>query len=124
MSSRTGKDSNSSIDSGAIRNATASDAKSTSDTTPELSELYRLSNSYKHGSFARVLTKCVLAGAVGLVIGPIASRGPFLNTAIISAVNAAMVIGFYDIVREAATATTVCDTPFISGAAGALTGAE
>lgn len=94
------------------------------DTPPELAELYQLSNSYKEDSFKRVLIKCALAGAAGLIVGPIANRGPFLNTAIISSANAAIVVGFYDVVREAATATTVCDTPFISGAAGALTGAD
>ena len=92
------------------------------DTTPELVELHKLSNSYKEGSFGRILTKFAVAGAVGLVVGPIANRGPFLNTAIISSANAALVVGFYDVIREALTATTVCDTPFISGTAGALTG--
>lgn len=92
------------------------------ETAPDLSELYKLSNSYKEGSFGRVLTKCALAGAVGLIVGPIANRGPFLNTAVISSANAALAVGFYDLIREALTATTVYDTPFISGCAGALTG--
>eukprot|EP00892_Ulva_mutabilis_P003343 jgi/Ulvmu1/1380/UM011_0108.1 len=92
------------------------------DTPPELVDLYQLSNTYKENSFERVLTKCALAGAAGLVIGPIANRGPFLNTALISSANAAIVMGFYDVVREAVTAATVVDTPFISFAAGALTG--
>lgn len=123
MGSRSSKQANLNDDSCASSNVRTPDAHSPSDTAPNLLELYRLSNSYKEGSFERVLTKCALAGAAGLVIGPIANRGPFLNTAIISSANAAIVVGFYDVMREAVTATTVCDTPFVSGTAGALTGA-
>lgn len=102
--------------------ASATRVRGECETAPDLPELYRLSNSYKEGSFGRVLAKCALAGAAGLVVGPIANRGPFLNTAVVSSANAALVVGFYDLIREALTATTVCDTPFISGTAGALTG--
>lgn len=66
-------------------------------------KLHEVSNAYKQGSPERILTKCALAGAAGLVLGPIANRGPVLNTCLIGGLNAAMVLGFYDVLREALT---------------------
>lgn len=90
---------------------------------PDVSTLQQVSNAYKEGTAARVLTKVAMAGAVGFVVGPFAHSGPVLASAVITSANGAAVVGFYDVLREALTSLTLSDTPVLSLVAGALTGA-
>jgi hypothetical protein len=102
----------------AVRQPVASESQQ--DT--EIARLCQKSNEYKEGSFSRILSKASVAGILGLLLGPIANRGRVVHTASMGAANAFLTVGFYDLVREALTATSVIDSPICSGAAGALTG--
>lgn len=90
----------------------------------EVSTMEQVSNAYKEGTAARVLSKVAVAGAVGFVLGPFTHNGPVLASAFVTGANAVAVVGFYDVLREALTSLTLSDTPFLSLVSGGLTGAH
>jgi hypothetical protein len=89
---------------------------------PDKATLEQVSNAYKEGTPFRVGTKVAMAGAAGFLLGPFAHSGPVLASAFVTAANGVVVIGFYDVLREALTSLMLSDTPILSLVAGGLTG--
>ena len=88
----------------------------------DVTTLEQVSNAYKEGTAARVLTKVAMAGTLGVVCGPFVHSGPVLAASLVAGANGVAVVGFYDVLREALNSVTLSDTPILSLVAGALTG--
>jgi hypothetical protein len=83
-----------------------------------------LSRAYKAGSFNRIACKTVAAGLFGTIFSPFFSPGVFPAVAVVGGFNAALIVGFYDTLREALTSLTLSDTPINSCLAGGVSGRQ